>query len=35
MVLREAARLLPTFKDKLQWSKELAIHCFTRSAGLT
>jgi hypothetical protein len=32
---REASRLLSVFKKKSQWLKELAVQCFTRSAGLT
>ena len=35
MVLREAARILPAFKEKSTRAKELAVHRFTRSVGLT
>ncbi len=35
MVGREAARLLPAFKDKMTHAKELVVHHFTKSVGLT
>ena len=35
MVGREASRLLPAFRDKTTRAKELAVHRFTKSVGLT
>jgi hypothetical protein len=35
MVCREASRLLPAFRNKTTRAKDLAIHRFTKSVGLT